>query len=150
MDVVYSDPKDSKLYQVPGAEPRPETEDVIYKGGNSSDVFTNLFHDFFPHIFLSFEQLKENPNFLLIPKRFFFQFANWKRNHNKYSLKNRRLGIRDWWKHLMNSLKVYASSGQEKMYCRPYITMKHSPPLITQTTGRNPHLTTIGGPWYFW
>ena len=32
LDVVYSDPKDSKLYQVPGAEPRPETEDVIYKG----------------------------------------------------------------------------------------------------------------------
>ena len=31
MDVVYSDPKDSKLYQVPGAEPRPETEDVLYK-----------------------------------------------------------------------------------------------------------------------
>ena len=32
MDVVYSDPKDSKLYQVPGADPRPETEaDVLYK-----------------------------------------------------------------------------------------------------------------------
>jgi len=60
LDVVYSDPKDSKLYQVPGAEPRPETEDVIYK--------------------------------------------------------------------------VYASPSQEKMYCRPYITMKHSPALITQTT----------------
>ena len=31
LDVVYSDPKDSKLYQVPGAEPRPESEDMLYK-----------------------------------------------------------------------------------------------------------------------
>ena len=31
LDVVYSDPKDSKLYQVPGADPRPEAEDVLYK-----------------------------------------------------------------------------------------------------------------------
>ena len=31
LDVVYSDPKDSKLYQVPGAEPKPESEDVLYK-----------------------------------------------------------------------------------------------------------------------
>ena len=30
MDVVYSDPKDSKLYQVPGGDPK-QKEDVLYK-----------------------------------------------------------------------------------------------------------------------
>ena len=33
---------------------------------------------------------------------FFTQFVNWKRNHNNYLLK--KIGIWDWWNHLMNSL----------------------------------------------
>ena len=50
---------------------------------NSSDVFTNFFHYFFPQIFLS--------------------LSSWKTNHNEYLLlKIRRFGIRDWWNYLMN------------------------------------------------
>ena len=50
------------------------------------DIFTTLFHTFFTN-FSQFEQLKKKTNFLLVQNRFFSQFASWKRNHNKYSLK---------------------------------------------------------------
>ena len=54
---------------------------------NSSDAFTNSFHEYFPQFFLSLE--------------------SWKRNRNKYSLKkNRIFGIWVWWNYLMNSLII--------------------------------------------
>ena len=39
---------------------------------NSSDVFTNLFHDFFSTNSFQFEQLKKKTNFLLVQNSFFF------------------------------------------------------------------------------
>ena len=56
---------------------------------NSSDVFTNLFHEFFPRIFHSQSKKKTN-------------FASWKRNRNRYFFKKFvdsefEIGETIWW-----------------------------------------------------
>ena len=57
--------------------------------------FIRCFHQFVSLFvftkFSQFEQLKKKTNFLLVQNSFFSQFASWKRNHNKYSLKNFKL-----------------------------------------------------------
>ena len=65
---------------------------------NSSDVFTNLFHEFFPRIFLSWNRKQTS----YWSKTVFSQFAGWKRNHIKYSLKKFvdsefEIGETIWW-----------------------------------------------------
>ena len=64
---------------------------------NSSDVFTNLLHEFFP----AWAVEKEN-KLLIGPKIVFSQFQSWKRNHNKSSLKRFvdfefEIGENKWW-----------------------------------------------------
>ena len=53
--------------------------------------FIRCFHQFVSLIFFTnfsqFEQLKKKTNFLLVQNWGVFQFATWKRNHNKYWLK---------------------------------------------------------------
>ena len=66
---------------------------------NSSDAFTNLFHELFPQIFSVWAVEKEN-KILIGPKQFFSQFASWKRNHNRYSLNrksNFEISETIWW-----------------------------------------------------
>ena len=53
---------------------------------NSLDVFTNLFHQFFPQIFLSLRSWKRKQSSCWSKTVFFSHFASWKRNHNKYLL----------------------------------------------------------------
>ena len=54
---------------------------------NSSDSFTNLFHEFFPRIFLSLSSWKRKQTSHWFKTSVFSQFVSWKRNHNKYWLK---------------------------------------------------------------
>ena len=73
-----------------------EGQSFSYLLTNSSDVFNNLFHEFFPRMFLSLSNWKGKQTSYWSKTDFFSssQFASWKRNHNKYSLKIR---IREWW-----------------------------------------------------
>ena len=76
---------------------------------NSSDVFTNLFDEVFPRIFLSVSswKRKQTSEFLLVQNRVVSHFASWKRNQSSYKYwfkKNRRIEIWEWWNYLMNSL----------------------------------------------
>ena len=69
---------------------------------NSSDNFTNLFHDFFPPIFLSLSSWKRKQTSYWFKTGVFSQFDSWKRNHNKYSLKKFvdaefKIGKTIWW-----------------------------------------------------
>ena len=63
--------------------------------------FISWFHQFVSQIFSTnfsqFEQLKKKTIFYWSKTVFFSQFASWKRNHNKYSLKNGKFRIRGWW-----------------------------------------------------
>ena len=63
---------------------------------NSSDVFTNLFHEFFPRIFLSLSSWNQTKT------AFFFFFCKLKQKYRKIFKKNCRIGIRVWWNYLMN------------------------------------------------
>ena len=63
----------------------------------------------FAAVKLAKKKWKKKTNFLIIQDTF-SQFDSWKRNRNKYSLKNIcRFGIQDWGNYLMNSLKVSKS-----------------------------------------
>ena len=69
---------------------------------NSSDNFTNLFHEFFPQIFLSLRSWKRKQTSHWFKISVFSQFASWKRYYNKYSLKNFvdsefEIGESIWW-----------------------------------------------------
>ena len=69
---------------------------------NSSDNFTNLFHEFFPRIFLSLSSWKRKQTSHWFKTSVFSQFASWKRNPNKYSLKKFvdsefEIGESIWW-----------------------------------------------------
>ena len=69
---------------------------------NSSDNFTNLFHEFFPRIFLSLSSWKRKQTSHWFKISVFSQFASWKRYYNKYSLKNFvdsefEIGESIWW-----------------------------------------------------
>ena len=58
---------------------------------NTLNEFIRSFHQFVSLIFSTnisqFEQLKKKGNFILDKTVFFSQFASWKRNHSKYTLK---------------------------------------------------------------
>ena len=59
--------------------------------------FTNLIHECF-----SVWKVEKENKFLIDPKRFFSQFFSWKRNHNKYFLKEFvdtkfKIGETIWW-----------------------------------------------------
>ena len=75
--------------------------------GISNNEFIRSFHKFFPPSFLSLSSWKrKRKSYYLFQNIFFSQFDSWKRNHNKYSIKNCRFGVQDWRNYLMNSLKV--------------------------------------------
>ena len=69
---------------------------------NSSDVFANFFFHFCTRIFLGLSCWKRKQISYWSKTFFFSQFASWKRNLNKYLLKNRRFGIRNGWNYLMS------------------------------------------------
>ena len=67
---------------------------------NSPICFTNFFSQFFSMLFFQF----------LLLQNIFFQFASWKRNHNKYSLKKFVdsefvIGEPTWWSHFLSKMK---------------------------------------------
>ena len=53
--------------------------------------FISCFHQFVSLDFSQFGKLKKQTNFLLIKNSFFFSVASWKRNRNKFSLKNLKI-----------------------------------------------------------
>ena len=78
-----------------------QTNDNSDQVTNLSDVFTSLFHDFFPKKFSLSEQLKTKTNFLNVQKRWLFSQFLIIDIREKFC----RFGIRDWWNYLMNSLE---------------------------------------------
>ena len=71
---------------------------------NSSDVF----HQFFPRIFLSLSSWKRNQTSYWSQTFVFLSLPVGKRNYIQWLFirKIRRFGIWDWWNYLMNSLHV--------------------------------------------